>query len=529
VTDRPRNRQELYDLLRSTSSEEFILEEMIRLGFWHESSSPTNPANEIRRQAELQNQLRSLLTESRRLEDLDRMKKALRKQRMEESRRKQKENKERRESERQERALRWQRRRETEIVYLGEQVSGGLSDQQSNGDALARNDLAVGAFSTLTDLAGAMGVSLGELRFLAFNRRTSLTTHYQRFQIPKKSGGLRLISAPMPRMKRAQQWILRNVLDRIPLHDAAHGFRQDRSIVTNARPHVGAAVVINVDLRDFFPSVTYPRVKGMFKKLGLSEAISTVFALICSEPEVEEVLLDGASYYTATSERRLPQGAPSSPAITNILCRGLDARLSHAARQLGFTYTRYADDITFSSSDREANVGRALRRIRHIVTAEGFETHPDKTRVLRRGSRMEVTGLTVNDQLGVSRALLRRFKATLFQIQKDGPNGKQWGHGSSLMSSLVGFANFVAMVDPQKGRPLQTQVDAIIQQHGRGGGTRIQRDRWQAPAPPAGPEIIDAESAEPAPPNPRRPGQSRPSDPPRNPPSDPHKPWWKIW
>src|SRR5262249_12338200 len=145
-----------------------------------------------------------------------------------------------------------------------------------------------------------------------------------RFKIPKKTGGERLISAPMPRLKKAQYWILDNILRRVEVSDSAHGFLTGRSIVSNARPHVGADLIINLDLKDFFPTVSYKRVKGLFKSLGYSESAASVLGLICTEPDVEEVELDGKRYFVALTDRHLPQGAPTSPSITNILCRRLD-------------------------------------------------------------------------------------------------------------------------------------------------------------------------------------------------------------
>ena len=244
-----------------------------------------------------------------------------------------------------------------------------------------------------------MGRDLKELRFLAYHRRVSKTTHYKRFFMPKKSGGERLISAPMPRLKSAQHWILENILGVIPVHDAAHGFVPGRSIVTNAACHVGRSLVVNWDLKNFFPTVTYPRVKGMFKSLGYPEKVATVLALICTEPDADEVELDGERYFVHTSERHLPQGAPTSPAITNILCRKFDARLQGTARSLGYTYSRYADDMTFSASDQSSveKLNQLIWRVRAVVGDEGFEIHPDKLRIMRKGGRQEVTGLTVNE------------------------------------------------------------------------------------------------------------------------------------
>jgi len=165
-------RQELYDRIRQSSRDEVILEEMIRLGFWpREGEYPSDPAEEIRRQGELQRELRALTNENARLENVEALKRAARKKRMEESRRKRKETKERCERERQERADAWQRRKDTEVGYLGESVSAGLGHQQSDQQKLVGRGLPI--LHDANQLAQAMGISVGELRFLAFFRRVS--------------------------------------------------------------------------------------------------------------------------------------------------------------------------------------------------------------------------------------------------------------------------------------------------------------------------------------------------------------------
>jgi retron-type reverse transcriptase len=303
---------------------------------------------------------------------------------------------------------------------------------------------------------------VGQLRFLAFDRKTSRISHYIRFKIPKKTGGERLISAPMPRLKKSQHWILVNILEKIALHDCAHGFRPSHSIVTNAQPHVGSEVIINFDLKDFFPSISYKRVKGLFQSFGYSEAAATIFGLLCTEPEIEELELDGQTYFAAVTERHLPQGSPASPAITNLLCRRLDKRLDRMAEEMGFVYTRYADDLTFSASgDSLQNICNVLRRAESIVLHEGFTINEQKTRILRKNRQQEVTGIVVNEQLSISKKELKRFRATLFQIEKDGPEGKRWGNSEDVIASIQGFANFVAMVNPEKGAEFLEQVNRI--------------------------------------------------------------------
>lgn len=462
-------RQEIYDRIRRTSKDEYIVEEMIRLGFWPASSGqPGDPAEEIRRRGELQRRLRALRTEASRLHNVEALEREARKRRMAESRRKRQETKERRLRERAERAEAWRARKSREIIYLGEKVSAGLGDTDGDREKLEAAGLPV--MRTAEEVAGALGIAVGELRFLAFHRAVSRTSHYVRFTIPKRSGGERVISAPMPRLKAAQSWILDHLLDKLPVHDAAHGFRRGRSIVSNARPHVGKDVVVNVDLENFFPTVSYRRVKGLFVHMGYSEAVATILALLCTEPEIARTELDGVTYHVALGERFLPQGAPTSPAITNLLCRRLDRRLVAASEKLGFAFTRYADDLSFSASGEAArHIGRLLRQVGWIVDREGFRVHPDKTRVFRRSRRQEVTGIVVNDRPGVPRSTLRRFRATLFQLEKDGPEGKRWGQGrgDDVISSVLGFASYVAMVDPDKGEDLLRRARALVEKYGR--------------------------------------------------------------
>ncbi|CAN1210774.1 reverse transcriptase family protein [Tumidithrix helvetica PCC 7403] len=483
MTNQPRTRQELYDRIRRSSKEEVILEEMIRLGFWPAAGEmPQDPADEIRRKGEILRELEDLRSQNRQLHNEEALKKAALALRLAESKRKQQETKERRERERQERLALWELKKQQEIVFLGEGVSAGLNQTECDRDRLQSYDLP--EYGTSEEIANAMGISLGELRFLAFARRASNTSHYIRFKIAKKTGGSRLISAPMPRLKRAQTWILYNILEQVDLHEAAHGFCLGRSIVTNAAPHVGADVIINLDLQDFFPTISYKRVKGLFQSLGYSEAAATIFGLICTDAAVEAVELDGKTYYVALGggthperNRHLPQGAPSSPAITNLICRRLDLRLSKMATHLGFVYTRYADDLTFSASGENLRqICNILKRTEAIATHEGFTIHPQKTRVLHKSQHQEVTGIVVNQKLNVDKKTLKSFRATLFQIEQDGLEGKHWGSCPDLIQSIEGFANFVAMVNPDKGEKLKEQVKRIKAKYRP---KRVKRIRWK--------------------------------------------------
>ncbi len=245
------------------------------------------------------------------------------------------------EARRREHAAQVARRRATDIVYLGRGVSGGLADRRANIERLEM--LKIPLLASPADVARALGLEIPRLRWLAFHSEAAAMTHYVRFQIAKKSGGTRDLSAPHRDLARCQEWIRLHILDRIPLHDAAHGFVLGRGTMSNAVPHVRRAVVINADLKDFFPNITFPRVKGVFQELGYSPAAATVLALLCTECPRSRVTYAGRELFVATGPRGLPQGASTSPALSNLVARGLDARLTGLARKLNWDYTRYAD------------------------------------------------------------------------------------------------------------------------------------------------------------------------------------------
>lgn len=456
-----RTKQELYDLIKATSKEEFILEEMTRLGFWKETEGqPSAPKKLIKEESELRKELNELLKQQKLYADQERLLKEMRKKRMEEAKAKRIATKEKRAAERQARAEAWAAQKEVDIVYLGEAVSGGLNDKENDAAKLAANNLPV--FEDIAALAAAMELTVGKLRFLTFSRKISQTTHYVRFDVPKKTGGVRTISAPMPQLKAAQYWVLNNILYKITAHDLAHGFLPERSIKTNAEPHVKQAVVINMDLKNFFPTLTYKRIKGMFKSLGYSQQIATVLGLLCTEPEMDKMELDGEKFYVAKGERFLPQGAPTSPMITNIICQKMDKRLAGLAEKMGFVYTRYADDLTFSASGEAVKkVDKILWSVGEIVKAEGFELHPDKTKVMRNGSKKEVTGIVVNEKMNTDRKTLRKFRALLHQIETTGWVGKKWGKGN-IKHTIKGYANYLHQINPERGKAYVERVERLL-------------------------------------------------------------------
>jgi RNA-directed DNA polymerase len=351
-------------------------------------------------------------------------------------------------------------RRLTDIVFLGRGVSGGLSDRRANVERLQQLQLPV--LATPADLAKALGIAVPRLRWLAFHSEAATLTHYVHFQVPKKSGGLRELAAPHHDLAGTQQWILANILEKITTHDAAHGFVPGRGTMSNAVPHVGRAAVINLDLKDFFPSITFPRVKGIFQELGYSPAVATILALLCTECPRRKVEYAGRAFHVATGPRALPQGACTSPALSNLLARRLDARLSGLAKKLGFTYTRYADDLTFSGTDEAAaKTGYLLARVRHIVAEEKLVVNESKTRVQRPNTRQSVTGIVVNKRPNVPRRVTRRLRAILHQAGQQGLEAANREQSDNFVSWLEGMIAYARMVNPEKGLKLQESLEKL--------------------------------------------------------------------
>lgn len=460
MADNKLTRQQIYDRIRETSKDEYVLEEMKRLGFWKKTDGEaTVPELLIKKETDLRKELNQLLSEKRKYQNKEAVLKEMRLKRMAEAKLKREETKKKREKLRLEKAEAWKQKKESSIVYLGDSVSVGLNKSENNTVLLQQHGLPV--FLNEAELAAAMAVPLKELRFLSFSRKVSTVNHYQKFYLPKKSGGKRLISAPMPRLKNTQYWILENILNKIQLHPAAHGFVKNRSILSNASPHCGKDFVINMDVKDFFPSVNFKRVKMMLMNLGYSEKISILLGLLCTESVTEEVEIDGRNYHVQKGDRVLPQGAPTSPAITNILCYQLDKRLQGLAQKTSCAYTRYADDISFSSGNSITSPQQLVWRIKKILADEGFTMHPGKIRIMHKGAKQEVTGLVVNNKPAPGRKKLRKFRAMLHQLKNKGANNVTWGNGN-LSNSILGYIDFVRMVNPDAAKKLTAQYASLF-------------------------------------------------------------------
>jgi RNA-directed DNA polymerase len=351
-------------------------------------------------------------------------------------------------------------RKQNDITFIGRGVSASLQYRESQIDRLQQQSLPV--LQTPLDLSNALGLTIPQLRWLCFHSEVVTRMHYIQFQIPKKSGGMRTLAAPHKKLATAQEWILTNILEKLEYGGIAHGFVPGRSTVTNAMPHVGKAILINVDLENFFPSIHFNRVRKLFRSLGYSGAVATLLALLCTECPRQKVMYYGKTYFVATGERGLPQGACTSPAISNQIAGQLDSRLWSICQKLNVVYTRYADDLSFSGDDElESKIGYLLARIRHIAEDEGFAINPKKTRIQGQNARQVVTGLVVNQTVGVPRDIVRRIRSILHHAKTEGLETQNRDQHPNFRGWLEGMIAYIHMVKPDQAAKLQQQLNEV--------------------------------------------------------------------
>jgi retron-type reverse transcriptase len=323
-----------------------------------------------------------------------------------------------------------------------------LRDLLTDEEQLARYNLPI--WKTEDDVAKALSISLKELWFFAIHRERERQPHYVTFAIPKRSGGKRLIMAPKRRLKAIQRRLLEQLVAKLPVSEHAHAFRRGRSIRTGAEPHVARAFVLKMDLKDFFPSVTFARVRGLLIAYGYSFPVATTLAVLMTEAERQPVEIDGEMFHVPVRERHCVQGAPTSPGICNALVLRLDHRLAGLARKHNLNFTRYADDLTFSGALDRMGASKIRTLVKRIVSEEGFVLNAEKTRLMGQGNRQTVTGVVVNRTLGLSRSERRRMRATLHQLQQS-----QTPPEAGLPRRIEGKLAYLAMLNPGQAERLR--------------------------------------------------------------------------
>jgi RNA-directed DNA polymerase len=341
--------------------------------------------------------------------------------------------------------------------------TGGWLDLSTDADPRWLEYYGLPTLRTPEQLAEWLTVTPGRLAWLThrfnegFRPTKAREAHYHFHWMDKRSGGRRLIESPKPLLKQLQQRILREILDKVPPHRHAHGFVTGRSIVTNARPHVGQRILLKLDLEDFYTSVRFPRVVAIFRSLGFSREVGIWLARLTTSSVPWEAMssLGPAGYVAKYGSRHLPQGAPTSPALANLSAYSLDVRLSGLAASYDVSYTRYADDITFSGTKR---FGGALRDFMPLVTkvihSERLRVNRKKRKIVRNNQRQTVTGVVVNSHCNIARPEFDRLKAILTNCARRGPRSQNRENLPDFQSHLRGRVAHMMHLNPQRGAKL---------------------------------------------------------------------------
>lgn len=282
-----------------------------------------------------------------------------------------------------------------------------------------------------------IGSSEKQVRYFIYEK----SRFYHSFDIPKRNGDKRLITAPTKDLKRVQRNILNNLLHQFKSHKNCYGFVKNKSIFLNANKHKNEEVIFNTDIRNFFNTITSKRVQRLLETLGFPKDTAYIITELC------------------TFNRHLPQGAPTSPQISNLICYTLDKRLTGLANKMNIEYSRYADDITFSGSKIQRSI---VNLIDKIIRKEGFKLSRDKTRFLTKANRQVVTGLIVNEKkLSIGRKKYHVLKSIIYNCKTKSILSQNKHNHPNFKKYLLGKIAVFKKIDIWKWYKLKQQIDSL--------------------------------------------------------------------
>lgn len=300
------------------------------------------------------------------------------------------------------------------------------------------NMLGLPVIQSLDDFSAVTHIS----KYTIYQLSNHSDKYYKTYDIPKKSGGKRTICQPSRKLKGLQSWILVTILNKIQVSQSCKGFRKGSSTLDNAIPHVGANTILNLDIKNFFPTVTSKQVFNIFRKIGYNNLIATVFTNIC------------------TYEGRLPQGSPCSPMLANLSAWTLDLRIQGYVGKRGISYTRYADDLSFSGLN-PFKVLKIIPMIKTIIASENFKVNHKKTRVASSARAKTVTGLIINeDSVGIGKQKYKDLRAKIHHLTlpKEQNNVK-------LLYHVSGWLSYLNSVDKERLSKAKKYISELATKH----------------------------------------------------------------
>lgn len=308
-------------------------------------------------------------------------------------------------------------------------------------------------------LAHALGIRNRTLMALIINRHKM----YDKWVIPKKSGGTRVIHAPMPKLKFAQARLLERFFTKITYPDHISAYVPERTTRHSAEKHCGKAVLIVIDLKDFFPST-----RRAWIRRALQDQFHLPFEVVSAMADLMTIPIQ-----TATGTRYVvPQGAPTSGAICNwVAHHRLDIPILEECKKWNMTYTRYADDLAFSCVENlsREDTNKFIRAISKIIKQGGYEVNRKKLRVTRPGRQQRLLGMTVNQKPNIIRVHYRRLRARIHHCHHKGFDAvareMKLGSGAQLKSQLEGKISYYHMINPVRAAQLKAQLHAVEAKH----------------------------------------------------------------
>ncbi|MBB5217188.1 reverse transcriptase family protein [Parapusillimonas granuli] len=302
---------------------------------------------------------------------------------------------------------------------------------------------------------------------------------YRSFRITKRSGGLRVISVPSPQLMKVQSWLTTHVLNKVQPHPTSYAFSPGSSIADCARQHAGATWLVKIDIADFFGSITEIQVFRVFQMLGYNKLVSFELARLCTilpivsakhklKPWKTKFPRKPIDYYSEQLIGRLPQGAPTSPMLANLAMRDIDEELQHLADSLKLVYTRYSDDITFSTKGKFSRTAASavIKQTTAILKRRGLFPNRAKTAVIHPGARKIVLGLLVDqEQPRLSRKFRDRLRQHLYYLETRGITAHLEARGfdsaGGLYRHLRGLIDYANMVDQPYAQKQLLRLQAL--------------------------------------------------------------------
>ncbi|MEW6999124.1 reverse transcriptase family protein [Colwelliaceae bacterium BS250] len=311
------------------------------------------------------------------------------------------------------------------------------------------------------------------------------TINYKEYQIPKRSGGFRYIKAPSDELKKVQRWISQNILIKLKPHWRCYSYHKGASIFECATQHCGARWLIKLDLEDFFNSITEIQIYNLFRELGYSSLVSFEFARLCTDSA--KVTNEFANKFKSSSKNedypylngnikfigQLPQGAPTSPSLSNMVFKPVDIALEQLAKEFNLVYTRYSDDLCFSTREKSFNREKArkvITLIESLLDDNKYTSNKRKIRVIPPGTSKTVLGLNVSGNVPLlSKVFKSRLERHLYGLMENGPE-KHKEHTKfktifGLLDHIEGIINYALSIDRIYGEKKSDEFNNVKNHH----------------------------------------------------------------